>query len=40
MVWTLTLICYHQEKSWNGTVIKEEPKDEVTADDREERLDR
>lgn len=27
------------EKSWNGSVIKEEPKDEVTAEDREECLD-
>jgi hypothetical protein len=40
MVLMLTLVWYYQEKSWNGSVIKEEPKDEVTAEDREECLDR
>jgi hypothetical protein len=35
----VTLILYHQEKSWNGTVIKEELKDEPAVEDREECLD-
>jgi hypothetical protein len=29
-VQTLIVVWYHQEQSWNGTRIKEEPKDEET----------
>jgi hypothetical protein len=40
MIQALHFVSYHQEKSWNGIKIKEELKDEVTAEEHEECLDR
>jgi hypothetical protein len=36
---TLTVVLYCQEQCWNGTRIKEEPKDEDGEEPHEQRLD-